>query len=422
MNITQTLVTKIRPYENNPRLNDAAVDAVAMSISTFGFRQPIVVDADGVIICGHTRYKAALKLGLAKVPVHVAKDLTPDQIKAYRIADNHAASIAEWDLDLLPLELADLNTVDFQSPELDAMLAELADLNQPETPADVTEDDAPEPPVDPITKPGDLWLLGDHRLLCGDSTKADDVARLMGGKRAGLMFTSPPYGQQRDYGKANKMVRDWDKLMQGVFQHAATVMEPDGQILVNLGLIHRDGEWVPYWDGWIAWMREQGWRRFGWYVWDKKSPLPMRDAGRLLPQHEWVFHFNKLAVDCEKTIPCATAGTETGYGLKAKSGKQGDLGRDVTRSHRVLGSVVQAAQNEGGPQNHPAVMSVGLPVQFIQVWKGIVYEPFCGSGTTLVAAEQLRRVCFSMELDPAYCDVIVQRWEKLTGGKAKLET
>jgi hypothetical protein len=184
----------IRPYENNPRLNDDAVDAVAASIKEFGFRQPIVVDPDGVIICGHTRWKAAQKLGLERVPVHVAIDLTPEQIKAYRIADNQTASIAEWNYDLLPIELADLKACNYDLGLLGFDADELAKLLDPDGKEGLCDpDEVPAPPDEATTRPGDLWLLGDHRLLCGDSGKAEDVDRLLDGAAIHLVSTDPPY-------------------------------------------------------------------------------------------------------------------------------------------------------------------------------------------------------------------------------------
>ena len=182
MDIELRPITEIHPYENNPRQNDAAVDAVAASIREFGFRQPIVVDTEGVIICGHTRYKAALKLGLTEVPVHVAKDLTPAQIKAYRIADNKSAELADWNYELLPIELSELEGMDFDLGLLGFSQDELAKLLDPGIKDGLIDpDEIPEPPDEAITKPGDLWILGDHRLLCGDSSKTEDVDRLLGG-------------------------------------------------------------------------------------------------------------------------------------------------------------------------------------------------------------------------------------------------
>lgn len=181
MKIEQWPTDKPKPYDKNPRINDEAVAKVAASIKAYGFRQPIVVDQAGVIVVGHTRLKAAISLGMKKVPVHVA-DLTPKQSRAYRLADNRTAEEADWDAELLSDEIEalladgyDIDLLGFDDGEVDAMLAELED--EPE----IVEDEVPEPPANPITKPGDLWLLGEHRLLCGDSTKAEDVEKVMGG-------------------------------------------------------------------------------------------------------------------------------------------------------------------------------------------------------------------------------------------------
>jgi len=194
MHVQMRPITSIRPYENNPRHNDEAVDAVAASIKAFGFRQPIVVDEAGVIVVGHTRYKAALKLGLKEVPVHVAVGLSPAQARAYRLADNQTATLSSWDDDKLPLELValqgmdfDLNLTGFSADELTALLAPSPTEGQ------CDPDDVPAPPDEATTRPGDLWLLGRHRLLCGDSSKAEDVDRLLDGALVHLVNTDPPY-------------------------------------------------------------------------------------------------------------------------------------------------------------------------------------------------------------------------------------
>ncbi len=166
MKVEMRPIANIKPYANNPRVNDPAVDVVAASIREFGWRQPIVVDTDGVIVCGHTRFKAAQKLGLGKVPVHVAKDLTPAQIKAYRIADNKSAELAEWNMELLPLEIRGLQEMDFDLEVLGFDADELGALLAPPEVDGLTDpDEVPEPPDKAITRRGDLWLLGDHRLL-----------------------------------------------------------------------------------------------------------------------------------------------------------------------------------------------------------------------------------------------------------------
>src|SRR5712692_8885845 len=172
MRIEERPINNIRPYEKNPRLNDEAVSAVSASIREFGFRQPIVVDEQGEIIVGHTRYKAALELGLEKVPVHVATGLTPAQIKAYRIADNQTAGLSQWNHDLLPLELVELQKLNFDLNLTGFSREELLRLMEPATPQGLTDPDfVPEPPDEPKTRLGDLWCLGQHRLLCGDSSK-----------------------------------------------------------------------------------------------------------------------------------------------------------------------------------------------------------------------------------------------------------
>src|SRR5690606_28681043 len=189
-------IDDIQPYERNPRLNDQAVDAVAASLAEFGCRQPIVVDEAGVIIVGHTRWKAAKKLGLAKVPVHIAMDLTPEQIRAYRIADNKTGELADWDLEILPIELNelreggfDLDVLAFGDEELAKLLNSAAGVAEGLT----DPDEVPAPPDDPVTQRGDIWVLGDHRLMCGDSGSVADLDRLLDGATIDLVNMDPPY-------------------------------------------------------------------------------------------------------------------------------------------------------------------------------------------------------------------------------------
>jgi len=229
---------------------------------------------------------------------------------------------------------------------LDAILADADD--RPEI-SDDAADAIPDPPAEPITQPGDIWALGKHRLCCGDATDPDVVAKLMQGEQATLMFTSPPYAQQRDYGAAKDKVGDWDALMQGVF--TAAPVTDDVQLLVNLGLVHRDGEWMPYWEGWVEWMRSSGWRRFGWYVWDQGPGLPGDWNGRLAPSHEFIFHFNRAPRKAHKTVPSKHAGeTLGGGGLRTMDGhvrpKTGT--GNAIQSHRIPDSVFRIMRHKGG--------------------------------------------------------------------------
>ena len=194
MTIETWPIDRPQPYDKNPRLNDDAVEVVAKSIREFGFRQPIVVDEDGVVIIGHTRLKAAKSLGLSEVPVHVARGLSPEQVKAQRIADNKTAEIAEWNLELLPIELAELQGMDFDLGLLGFDQDELAKLLDPDGQQGLCDpDEIPAPPDEAITQPGDLWILGEHRLLCGDSSKPADLDRLLDGQLVHLCNTDPPY-------------------------------------------------------------------------------------------------------------------------------------------------------------------------------------------------------------------------------------
>ena len=185
MDVIEKKLKDIKPYEKNPRKNDSAVDAVANSIREFGFKVPVVIDKDGVIVCGHTRYKAAQKLGLEKVPCVVADDLTEEQIKAYRLADNKVSELAEWDIDLLGEELDGIFDIDMSDFGFD--------LSEDEEETEIIEDDIPEE-VEPVAKMGDIWQLGRHRLMCGSSTDASNIDDLLNGNTPDLIYTDPPYG------------------------------------------------------------------------------------------------------------------------------------------------------------------------------------------------------------------------------------
>ena len=194
MLVEERPIAQIKPYDKNPRHNDSGIDAVAASLQEFGFRQPIVVDEQGVIVVGHTRFKAARKLGMQSVPVHVAKGLTPEQIRAYRIADNQTATLSSWNDELLVAELVELQKEEYDLDLTGFSADELMGMMQTESQDGLTDPDAvPEPPDEAITKPGDLWILGEHRLLCGDSAKAEDVDRLLDGATIHLVNTDPPY-------------------------------------------------------------------------------------------------------------------------------------------------------------------------------------------------------------------------------------
>lgn len=415
----------LKPNPRNWRMHpQEQQDALRGVLAEVGYADALIArelpDGTLELVDGHLRAETTPDM---KVPVLVT-DLDEAEAAKVLATLDPLAAMAEQDTEKLAELLADIET---ESEALKAMLDELAD-SEPEPAREVHEDEVPDVPVDPITQPGDLWILGEHRVLCGDSTKAEDVERLMGGEKADLCFTSPPYGQQRDYTKEGKeKCQDWDGLMRGVFGNLP--MADAGQVLVNLGLIHRDGEWIPYWESWIEWMREQGWRRFGWYVWDQGSGLPGDWSGRLAPSHEFVWHFNREAKKPEHCVPKDPKSIRDRTGdaamrMGAESTQRATSGKASLNTYKIPDSVFRVQRQCGRIETgdyHPAVFPVAFPKTVMEAWPGSAYEPFCGSGTTLIAAEQLGRKCYGMEISPQYCDVIVKRWENLTGGKAELE-
>ena len=284
-------------------------------------------------------------------------------------------------------------------------------------------DDVPDAPIVPVSRAGDVWALGAHRLICGDASDPAVVATLMQGEKAALCFTSPPYGNQRDYTSGG--VADWDGLMRGVFTRLP--MAEDGQALVNLGLIHRDNEVIPYWDGWLSWMRTQGWRRFAWYVWDQGPGMPGDWAGRMAPSFEFVFHFNRQSRKPNKIVPCKHAGQESHLRADGSStamrSKEGEVGGwthagKPTQDHRIPDSVIRVMRHKGKighDIDHPAVFPVALPEFILQAYSNpgdIVFEPFGGSGTSMLAAQRTGRHCRCVEIAPEYVDVAIKRFQQ----------
>lgn len=380
----------VRPYENNPRINDGAVDAVAESIRRFGFRQPLVVDEDGVILAGHTRLKAAAKLGLERVPVVVATGLSPEAAREYRLADNKTAELADWDLPKLTLELDALRSADadfdptafgFSADELSRLLA----LGPKEGFTD--PDDAPEVPATTNVKRGDLFRLGEHRLLCGDSTDAADVARLFDGATADLYLTDPPYNV--DYTGstglkiANDSMDDADFLafLTSAFCRANDVLRPGAAFYIW----HADTEGRNFREA----VRQVDWTLRECLIWVKNSLVLGRQ------DYQW------------RHEPCL-------YGWKGGAAHYWNGGR----SQSTVFEIDKPRRNDV----HPTMKPVELFERQMQnsTRPGeIVFDSFAGSGTTFVAAERLGRRCFGVELSPNYCDAIVQRWEAFTGEKAE---
>jgi len=423
-------IARVKPYDKNPRHNDEAVDAVAASIREFGFRQPIVVDAEGVIICGHTRYKASLKLGLEKVPVHVAKDLTAAQIKAYRIADNRSSENATWDYDLLPLELADLQGMDFDLGLLGFDEDEITKILAPAENEGLTDpDDVPAPPDEAITQPGDLWILGNHRLLCGDSSKPEDVDRLLDGAVIHLVNTDPPYNVKVEP-RSNNAIAAGLSSFEGTKHHQSLDLarHPEKSKPTQKKLRAKDrplandfvsddefDRLLAAWFGNIARALMPG---GGWYIWGgyancSNYPQALKNAGLYFSQ----------SIIWDKQHPVLTRKDFMGahewcfYGWREGAAHRYFGPNNATDLWHVKKVNPQSMVH----LTEKPVELARLAIEYSSQPGENVLDLFGGSGSTLIAAEQTGRRAYLMELDSLYSDVIVQRWEKFTGGKARRE-
>jgi len=385
--IKQVPVDQLKPYPGNPRQNKKAIDKVAASLREFGWKQPIVVDKDMVIIVGHTRLAAAKKNGDREVPVLIADDLTPEQVRAYRLADNKTSEFASWDDDLLGRELDALVGI---------MDMELFGFAKPE-PLDVLEDDFDiDQEVVPVVKPGEIWQLGRHRLMCGDCTKATDVSKLMAGRKANIIWTDPPWNV--DYGGSTSPKMPWKKrsllndhmstsdfyqFLTDAFTNMRAWLEPGAVAYVAMS--------AQEWGSMMQIMAELEFHWSSTIIWAK---------------NKFIFSRKDYHTQYE---PLWYGWLEGAPHLALQDRKQSDLW-EISRPDR----------SDEHPTMKPLEL-VGRSLQNSSPVGAVVIDFFGGSGTTLIAAEQLERTCFMMELDPHYCDVVINRWEAQTGGKARKE-
>ena len=372
MEIIKLKITEIKPYEKNPRKNDGAVDAVAESIKQCGYCAPIVIDEDNVILAGHTRLKALKKLKYKECECVRKVGMTEEQKRKYRLLDNKTNELAEWDIDLLKGELDGLDFLDFDFG------FDITDLSEPK---EVVEDVAPEVDEDsePITQLGDIWQLGRHRLMCGSSLLQTDIDKLLGGVKCELTFTDPPYQLETQGGGILKKANS----MKQIKQNGVDTFDPSMLILQSETNIYCHNK--PLIKKYIE-LAETNNQPYDLCFYKKLCTVP-NYKGHMMTDCEYIAIIGKQ--DPNKGLPKETYS-------KCYIGKK----------------------------DHDNELSYSKPVElcakYIRLFgKKDILDLFGGSGSTLIACEQLNRTCYMMELDPKYCDVIVKRWENFTGNKAK---
>lgn len=386
MNIIEVEISRVKPYIHNPRFNDQAVDAVAKSIELYGWHSPIIVDKDYCIIAGHTRLKAAQKLELDKVPVLVADHLSPEQVKEYRIADNKLAELATWNYELLLSEIESL-----QDSGLDLSLLDFEVVNLAEPIEEVTKEgktdpnQVPDNPVEPKSRLGALYKLGDHVLLCGDSTLKDDMAKVMGGESAVLYLVDPPYNVALQGSTGLKIKNDdmsdekFFEFLNSAFRCAASGMEPGAVFYIY----HSDSEAINF---------------------RQTCALNDLDVQETLYWVKNSFVLGRFDYHYQ-TESCL-------YGWK-KGGQYRWFG------DRQQSNLLRYNKPKANP-DHPSPKPVEMLVYLIKNSSkpgDLVLDNFGGSGSTLIACEQTGRRCRMIELDEKYCDVIRRRWAEFTAGE-----
>ena len=388
-------VDKFVPYSRNPRKNDQAVERMVASINEFGFKIPILARSNGEVVDGHLRLKAALKLGMLELPVILCDEWTEAQVKAFRLLVNRSATWAEWDSELVAVELGELQAIDFDLALTGFDTADIDDFLY-RGKDEESEEIAPTPPAEPVTQLGDLWVCGAHRVLCGDATSAEAVTRLLGNAVPALMVTDPPYGVEYDPG--------WrERAGLGHARQAGAVVN-DHQV-----------DWI------AAYQLFPGDVAYVWHAGVHAAEVArgLEECGlRIRSQIIWAKqHFALSRGDYHwQHEPCWYAVRES-----KSSHWCGDRSQSTLWEIPNLNPIGGSGEEATGHGTQKPLELMRRPILNNSVHGDIVYDPFLGSGTTLIAAEKTDRICYGLDIDPRYVDVIVRRWQKATGKEAVLE-
>ena len=402
-------ISEIKSNPNNPRLiKDDKFKKLVKSIQEFPEMlklRPIVVNNEMIVLGGNMRLKACKEAGLKEVYILKADDLTVEQQKEFIVKDN--VGYGEWDWDILANEW---DTEQLEEWGLDLPLDYNEVLEAEEDDFDVPEDD-----IETDIVLGDLFEIGEHRLLCGDSTDSDQVAKLMNGEKAELLFTSPPYSDMREY-NGNK-----DLSIEKIIEFITSFYQYCEYQVINLGIQRKEGEIIEYWNNYIEKAKDNGYLFLSWNIWNRENAgfSIANITSMFATQHEWIFVFGKKIKKLNLTVENKEAGnTRNEVANRQKDGSIKSKKAPIIRDKRQLGTINTINPQLSRDENvkHPAMFPIELPSEYIKAItneRDIVSEPFLGSGTTMVAAHQLKRKCYGMELDPKYCQVIIDRMRKL---------
>lgn len=414
-NVKWLAIKELTPHPKNPNKHPKdQIERLAEILKYQGFRQPIVIsNRSGYVVAGHGRIDAAKKNKWDKVPV-VYQDFDDDaQEYAHLTADNAIAAWAELQIEEIKLEAM---SIEGMNPDM-LGIKDLS-LNDDKY-EDKDADSVPDVAQNELgVELGDIYQLGEHRLMCGDSTDLGCVEKLMNGNKAELCFTSPPYADQRDYGGGKEL------CTKHLATFISTAKDMCSYFAVNLGYSRKEGEVSPYWDDYINEAKQCGLKLLSWNIWDKGECGSIGNQTAMFGiTHEWIFVFGNKPKDLNLTVPNKSAGERANHtGNRQadgtiKKGKERTVA-DFSQLKTVYSCVAQKARDD---IDHPARFPVEFAQGYIEAMtKGMyaVYEPFCGSGSTLIACEKTGRKCYGMELDPHYCSVIIKRWEQFTNKKA----
>ncbi len=392
MKIENLKISEIKPYEKNPRKNEKAVEIVMKSIKEFGFKVPIILDRNNTIIAGHTRLKAAEKLGIKEIPCVRAEDLTEEQAKAFRIMDNKSSEFAEWDLELLKGELTSLQEADFRLELTGFSFKELGNLLENEIVEDTVDVNAYERAKRKTKiQVGEIYTLGDHRLMCGDSTEKSNVDKLMGQNKADMVFTDPPYGIFLDTDFSSMVgIAKGNKYETVKGDNVDFHPEIITSVFDNFSYCKEIFLWGADYYAELIKERNKG----SFIVWDK-----MEGGGGVNDPYDKMFgsNFELCWSKAKHKRAIARVLWKGIFGLNDRS--------EDSRSRL-----------------HPTQKPIKLCAWFLNKFSkknNLIVDVFGGAGSTLISCEQLNRKCFMMEIDPVYCQVIIDRWEKFTQKKAK---